>query len=85
MLCGEADIALAPRERSLLELLMRNAGQVVPKRKIEHSFSEFGDEKSANAVELALSRLRRKLGLLPTHVEIETVRGIGYLLREVKE
>jgi len=80
---GEGEISLAPRERSLLEMLMRNGGRVVPKRKIEHSFSEFGDEKSANAVELVLSRLRRKLAALPTRVEIETVRGIGYLLREV--
>lgn len=57
--CGEDEIALAPGERSLLELLMRNAGKVVPKRRIEHSLSEFGDEKTSNAVEVAISRLRK--------------------------
>lgn len=52
--CGDEILDLAPRERGLLEMLMRQADQVVPKRKIEHSFSEFGDERSANAVELGV-------------------------------
>lgn len=81
--CDAAEIALAPGEKSLLELLMRSAGKVVPKRRIEHSFSEFGDEKTSNAVELAMSRLRKKLDGFPTGLVIETIRGVGYLLREV--
>lgn len=79
--CADAGIDLAPRERALLEMLMRQADQVVPKRKIEHAFSQFGDERSANAVELSMSRLRRKLEGRPTGIAIETVRGVGYLLR----
>jgi len=82
--CGDAEIALAPSEKSLLELLMRNGGQVVPKPKIEHAFSEFGDERSSNAVELAVSRLRKKLEGHPTKALIETVRGVGYLMREAR-
>jgi two-component system response regulator QseB/two-component system response regulator TctD len=77
-------LPLAPVERSLLELLMRDAGKVVAKRRIEHAFSEFGDEKTTNAVELAVSRLRKKLEGRPSGVAIETVRGVGYLLREVE-
>ncbi|SHO67500.1 two-component system, OmpR family, response regulator TctD [Pseudoxanthobacter soli DSM 19599] len=82
--CGDEDLPLAPSERSLLELLMRNGGKVVPKRRIEGMLSEFGDEKSANAVELAVSRLRRKLEGRPTGTAIETIRGVGYLLREAR-
>jgi two-component system response regulator QseB/two-component system response regulator TctD len=81
--CDGADISLAPSEKSLLELLMRDGGKVVAKRRIEHAFSEFGDERSANAVELAVSRLRKKLDGWPSDTTIETVRGVGYLLREV--
>jgi DNA-binding response OmpR family regulator len=79
------EIALAPSEKSLLELLMRHAGKVVSKHKMEHAFSEFGDERSSNAVELAVSRLRKKLELHPADVIVETVRGVGYLLREARQ
>lgn len=82
--CNDREVALAPSEKSLLELLMRNGGKVVPKRKTEHAFSAFGDERSSNAVELAISRLRRKLEEYPTNSVIETVRGVGYMLREVR-
>ena len=82
--CGKDTIELAPRERGLLEMLMRNADQVVAKRKIEHSFSEFGDERSPNAVELAVSRLRRRLDKFETGFAIETIRGVGYLLRTLE-
>ena len=84
VICAGDEIALAPSEKGLLELLMRNGGQVVPKPKIEHAFSEFGDERSSNAVELAVSRLRKKLEGHPTQVLIETVRGVGYMMREVR-
>ncbi|MFB2552769.1 response regulator [Ensifer soli] len=79
-----AEIALAPSEKSLLELLMRHGGTVVAKRKLEHAFSEFGDERSSNAVELAVSRLRRKLETGAPRAAIETVRGVGYMLREAR-
>jgi two-component system, OmpR family, response regulator len=77
---GEA-IALPPRERALSELLIREAGRVVPKRKLETALSEFGEELSSNALELAVSRLRKKLDALDTGTEIATIRGIGYILR----
>ncbi|MFK8250072.1 response regulator [Ancylobacter terrae] len=80
--CAGEAIALAPRERAALEILMRNAGRVTPKRGLESMLSEFGDEATTNAVELVISRLRRKLAACPTGVAIETVRGVGYLLRE---
>ncbi len=80
--CGEAQLALAPRERAVLEILMRDAGRVTNKRKLEYALSEFGDERSTNAVETAVSRLRRKLEGLDTGVSLETIRGVGYLLRE---
>jgi two-component system response regulator QseB/two-component system response regulator TctD len=79
--CGGQVFELTPRERGLLEILMRNADQVVSKRRIEHSFSEFGDERSANSVELAVSRLRKRMEGAGTGLAIETIRGVGYLLR----
>ena len=82
--CGESELALTPRERAIFEILMRDVGRVTPKRKLEHALSEFGDELSTNAVELSISRLRKKLEGNQTGAAIETIRGVGYLLREVE-
>ena len=81
--CGNVDLRLSPRERTLLEILMRDLGRVVQKRRLEHVLSEFGDELSSNAVELGISRLRKKLEARETGISLETIRGVGYLLREV--
>lgn len=82
--CGEALLPLTPRERTIFEVLMRDVGRVTPKRKLEHALSEFGDELSTNALELSVSRLRKKLEGRETGAAIETIRGVGYFLREVE-
>lgn len=81
--CGEEILALAPRERAALEILMRNVGRVTAKRGLEEKLSEFDEEMSPNAIEVVLSRLRRRLAPYETGTAIETVRGVGYLLREL--
>lgn len=82
--CGAEIVALAPRERAALEILMRNGGRVTPKRGLEEMLSEFDEEMSPNAIEVVLSRLRRRLAPLDSRIAIETVRGVGYLLRETQ-
>lgn len=78
---GGQTIALPPRERQLAEILMRDVDRVVPKRRLESALSEYGDDLSTNALELAVSRLRKKVESPSSGAKIETVRGIGYLLR----
>jgi two-component system, OmpR family, response regulator MprA len=72
-------VDLAPRERELLELLMRHPQQVLETTTVWERV--WGDDRSgeSNAMNVAFSGLRRKLGA-PTI--IETVRGIGYRLRD---
>jgi two-component system response regulator MprA len=73
---GERDIRLSARECDLLELLMRQARRVVAR---EQAIAEvWQGSVSANAVDRYVSNLRRKLGDPPL---IETVRGIGFVLR----
>ncbi len=79
-----AEVHLPPRERGLLEILLRDAGRVVPKRRLEAALSEWGEELSTNALELSVSRLRKRLEPFDTGIAIETVRGIGYLLRATR-
>ncbi|MCD7111149.1 response regulator transcription factor [Rhizobium sp. DKSPLA3] len=79
--CSGTIVALPPRERALAELLMRDAGRVVQKRKLELALSEFGEEMTANALELAVSRLRKKLLPFDAGADLVTVRGVGYMLQ----
>ena len=82
-----AALELKPRERELLELLMRHPGQVLSASVIWERL--WGEDRggSSNALNVALSGLRRKLGEPEL---VETVRGVGpggvgYRLREPPE
>ena len=67
---------LTAREWAVLELLMRRPGALVSKDRIEDALYAFGAEIESNAVEVYVSRLRKKLGREAIH----TVRGLGYRL-----
>jgi two-component system, OmpR family, response regulator MprA len=72
------DVHLSAREADLLELLLRNRRQVVTREvAIERVWGSAG-AVSLNAVDRYVSYLRSKLGGPPL---IETVRGIGFVLR----
>lgn len=71
-----APLALKPKEFALLELLMRNAGRVLPRKQIEEKLYSWDDDVCSNAVEVHVHHLRRKLG----SGFIRTVHGIGYTL-----
>lgn len=70
---GEA-VALTAREWAVLERLIRHRGAIVTKGEIEDSLYQFGAEIESNAVEVYVSRLRKKLG----RNFISTARGLGY-------
>jgi DNA-binding response OmpR family regulator len=75
-------IDMPPRETALLEQLMRHVGQVVPRPVIDASLYALSKEVSPNAVEAAVSRLRKRLTAAGATVQIHTAHGIGYLLSE---
>lgn len=89
VLGGEAEVdghplVLQRRERLALEALMRRAGQTLRRSSLEESMYGADDEIQSNSLEAIISRLRRKLTDMGANVEIHPVRGVGYLLREVK-
>ena len=67
-------VNLTAREWAVLELLARRPNAIVAKSDMENSLYEFGAEVDSNAVEVYVSRLRKKLG----RDAITTVRGAGY-------
>ncbi|TPG38691.1 DNA-binding response regulator [Sphingomonas koreensis] len=75
------EIHLQPREFSLLELLMRNAGKVVTRTMFLEQIWGFHFDPQTNIVESHLSRLRSKLNEGCSTDPIETLRGIGYRMR----
>jgi DNA-binding response OmpR family regulator len=76
---------MTPREYRLLELLTRRAGEVVSRTEIEEHI--YSDEKElfSNAVESAISTLRKKLEQPGGDALIHTRRGMGYVLRATPE
>jgi two-component system OmpR family response regulator len=75
---GGAPVKLTSHEFRVLSYLMHHAGRVVSRTELtEHIYSQDFDRDS-NTVEVFIARLRRKLG--PSF--IETVRGLGYRMRE---
>ena len=71
---------LSARELALLEIFLQRPGRMVSKDRIVDLLCQWGDELSANAVEVYIHRLRRKLE--SGDVKITTVRGLGYCLQK---
>ncbi len=71
-------LALTPREHAVLEQLIYKSGETVSKAKLFESIFNFDDEADPTAIEIYISRLRKKLE--GSSVRIVTLRGLGYLL-----
>lgn len=78
---GGVDIDLTPTEFSILEMLMRHAGQVVTRKMLCESLWESDWEGTTNVIEVHINRLRTKLQRGTKEQLIHTVRGRGYALR----
>lgn len=75
-------VTFSRRELSVLCALLNQHGRVLPKEKLEQSVYSFDSEVTANAVEAAVSRLRRRLETEGATVDLISMRGIGYILSE---
>jgi DNA-binding response OmpR family regulator len=73
-------IAFTPQEYRLFSYLMHHAGRIVPHSELlDHLYSHDSD-KDANAIEVLIGRIRRKLAV----DVIETRRGFGYIIESGK-
>ena len=75
---GEHDLALTAKEFALLQMLAMKSGQVQPKEQLISRMSDFEQGMSANALDILIHRLRKKLD--GSALTIRTLRGFGYLL-----
>jgi two-component system OmpR family response regulator len=82
---GSAVIPLSAKEFSLLETFMRRPGQVLTRlHLLEHAW-DFAYDNRSNVVDVYVRRLRRKIDEPFGLASLETVRGVGYRLRERAE
>ncbi len=73
------DVDLTLREWALLDALLQRPGTILSKAQLEDSCYAMGDEIESNAIEVHVSRLRKKIG----RDAIVTVRGLGYRIDRV--
>jgi two-component system, OmpR family, response regulator len=74
-------LQLRPREFALLEYLMRNAGQVVTRSAILSHVWDYAFDPNTNVVDVLVSRLREKIDRDFEPKLLQTIRGVGYVLR----
>jgi two-component system, OmpR family, response regulator len=78
---GEVEVVLSPKEFSLLEVFMREPGNVLSRYQLlEHAWGEEYENRS-NIVDVYVRYLREKIDRPFGGASIETVRGLGYRLR----
>lgn len=75
------EIKLTLKEFALLEYLMRNKGVAVTRDQILSNIWDFAFDSFANVVDVHITNLRKKLGDSESKI-VETVRGVGYRLRD---
>jgi len=80
---GDAQIDLSSREFALLEFLMHHAGEVVQRSTIRrHVWGGQMDEQHSNIIDAYVKTLRDKIDRRFNTTVIETIRGVGYRLRD---
>lgn len=76
-----SEISLRPREFALLEYLMRHPGRVLSKTMILSHVWGYQFDPGTNVVDVLVSRLREKVDRGFDTKLIQTVRGVGYVLK----
>jgi two-component system OmpR family response regulator len=79
---GEVEIRLSPKEFALLETFMRRPGQALSRLQLlEHAW-DFAYENRSNVIDVYVRYLREKIDRPFGTGSLETVRGVGYRLRD---
>lgn len=80
---GERMIELTPREYRLLEFLLRSPGRVCSRMAIVENVWDYDFDPGSNLVDVYIMRLREKIDGEATTKLLHTVRGVGYVMKEI--
>lgn len=81
--CKGNIVKLGHKEFQILEMLIQNQNQIIPKERFIEKIWGFDCDAEYNAIETYISFLRKKLATINADVQIKTSRGIGYSLEEI--
>ena len=81
---GKEEITLSTKEFSILEYMIRNKEVVLSREKIEQHIWNYDFEGGSNVIDVYIRYLRKKIDDPFSSKLIHTVRGIGYVLKEIK-
>lgn len=76
------EIPLTAKEYSILEYLMHNKGIVLSREKIQHHIWNYDYEGSSNIIDVYIRTLRNKVDANFDRKLIQTVRGLGYVIKD---
>jgi two-component system, OmpR family, response regulator len=79
---GQVPLELSPKEFALLELFLSHPGEVLTRTRILEHVWDFAYDPASNVVDQYVGYLRRKVDRPFGQADLETVRGVGYRLRE---
>jgi two-component system OmpR family response regulator len=79
---GDSRVELSAKEFALLEAFMRRPGEVLTRLELIEQAWDFAYENRSNVIDVYISRLRRKLDEPFGTNSLETVRSVGYRLRQ---
>lgn len=77
------EIHLTQKEFALLEFLIRNKGKVCRRTRIIESVWDIHFDYNTSVIDVYINALRKKLELTEDENYIQTVRGVGYIAKEI--
>lgn len=82
LVCSNQSIKLSTKEYQIMEILLSNPKQIIPKELFVEKIWGYECEPEYNSIEVYISFIRKKMNLINTTVKIATFRGVGYFLEE---
>ncbi len=80
---GNKEIILTPKEYSILEYLLRNKNHVVSRMKLTEHVYEYQFDPDTNVIDVYINKLRNKIDKDFDNQLLHTIRGIGYLIKDL--
>lgn len=77
---GGKRVKLGMKEYQIMEMLMANARNIIPKERFIEKIWGYDSDAEYNNIEVYISFLRKKLGAIGSEVRIKSTRGVGYSL-----
>lgn len=81
---GQEEISLTQKEFSLLAYLLKNKGKVCRRTRIIESVWDIHFEYNTGVIDVYINALRKKLHLNKEEDYIQTIRGVGYIAKEIE-